>query len=59
MEINGCVAIVAGGASGLGKACVHALVKDKAKVSIFDFDEERGKGVVTELGDDVFFARLM
>jgi NAD(P)-dependent dehydrogenase (short-subunit alcohol dehydrogenase family) len=57
VKINGCVAIVTGGASGLGKACVHALVKDKAKVSIFDFDEERGKGVVTELGDGVIFCK--
>ena len=57
MEINGCVALVTGGASGLGEACVHALVKDKAKVCICDFDEERGKKVAAELGGDVIFCK--
>jgi len=53
MEVKGCVGIVTGGASGLGEACVRALVKDEAKVSIFDFDEERGKKVVSDIKDNV------
>jgi len=57
MEINGCVAIITGGASGLGEACVRDLVKGQAKVSIFDFDEERGKKIATELDDAVIFCR--
>ena len=57
MEIKGLVAIVTGGASGLGEACVRDLVKGKAKVSIFDFDEERGKKLVTELDGAVIFCR--
>lgn len=41
MEIKNCVAIIAGGASGLGEKCVRDLVKNKAKVSILDLDEEK------------------
>ena len=55
MEIQNCVAIVTGGASGLGEACVRNLVKDGAKVSIFDFAEERARKICSELGDAVLF----
>jgi len=55
MEIESCVAVVTGGASGLGEACVHNLVKGGAKVSIFDFAEERGRKICSELGDAVLF----
>jgi NAD(P)-dependent dehydrogenase (short-subunit alcohol dehydrogenase family) len=55
MDIKGTVAVVTGGASGLGEACVRNLVHKGAKVSIFDFDEERGQTVASELGDTVIF----
>ena len=55
MEIQNCVAIVAGGASGLGEACVRNLVTNGAKVSIFDFAEERARKICSELGDAVLF----
>lgn len=55
MEIESCVAIVTGGASGLGEACVRNLVKGGAKVSIFDFAEERARKICSELGDAVLF----
>ena len=55
MEIESCVAIVTGGASGLGEVCVRNLVKDGAKVSIFDFAEERARKICSELGDAVLF----
>ena len=55
MEIRGSVGVVTGGASGLGEACVRNLVSQGAKVSIFDFDEERGQSVASELGDTVIF----
>ena len=55
MDIKDIVVVVTGGASGLGEACVRVLVKDGAKVSIFDFDEERGKKVASDVGDDVTF----
>ena len=55
MDINGIVAVVSGGASGLGEACVRDLVKGGARVSIFDFDEQSGVKVASDMGDRVIF----
>jgi 3-hydroxyacyl-CoA dehydrogenase/3-hydroxy-2-methylbutyryl-CoA dehydrogenase len=55
MDINGCVAVVTGGASGLGEACVRNFANHGAKVSILDFAEDRGQKVASELGDAVIF----
>ena len=55
MEIRDSVAVVTGGASGLGEACVRNLVNRGGKVSIFDFAEDRGEKVASELGDAVIF----
>jgi len=55
MEIKDSVAVVTGGASGLGEACVRALLGEGGKVSILDFAEERGKKVASELGDAALF----
>jgi 3-hydroxyacyl-CoA dehydrogenase/3-hydroxy-2-methylbutyryl-CoA dehydrogenase len=57
MEIKNSVAIVTGGASGLGEASARCLVKNGAKVSIFDIDEERAGKIVSELGESVLFCR--
>jgi len=55
MDIKNIVVIVTGGASGLGEACVRDLVKGGARVSIFDFDEQRGEKVASDMGDSVIF----
>ncbi len=55
MEIKGSVAVVTGGASGLGEACVRNLVDRGAKVSILDFAKDRGQEVASELGEAVIF----
>ncbi len=52
MDINGKVAIVTGGASGLGEATVRAYVAKGAKVAIFDMNEERANAVISDLGAD-------
>jgi len=57
MKVESCVAIVTGGASGLGEACVRNLTKLGSKVSIFDFAEERGEKIRSELGDAVIFCK--
>lgn len=57
MQINGCIAIVTGGASGLGEACVRQLANDGAKVSIFDFAQDNGQKVADDLGDGVIFCK--
>ena len=55
MEIKDSVAIVTGGASGLGEACVRALLEKGGKVSILDFAGERGQKIASELGDAALF----
>ncbi|MBU1343196.1 MAG: SDR family NAD(P)-dependent oxidoreductase [Proteobacteria bacterium] len=58
MEIRDHVAIVTGGASGLGEACVRGFVKEGAKVAILDFDEDRGQKIVSELGPSTIFCKI-
>jgi len=55
MDTENVMAVVTGGASGLGEACVRDLLEHGAKVAIFDFAEERGEKVAAELGDAVIF----
>ncbi|MDB5969179.1 MAG: 3-hydroxyacyl-CoA dehydrogenase [Hydrocarboniphaga sp.] len=50
MDIENKVAIVTGGASGLGRATVERFHKAGAKVAIFDLNEEAGKALVAALG---------
>lgn len=57
MQVQDHVAVVTGGGSGLGEACVRRLAIDGAKVSIFDLAGERGEKVSSELGDGVIFCK--
>lgn len=50
------VALVTGGASGLGRATVEQIVADGGKAVIVDRDVERGEAAAKELGDAVRFA---
>ncbi|HEX7021799.1 MAG TPA: SDR family NAD(P)-dependent oxidoreductase, partial [Trueperaceae bacterium] len=43
------VALITGGASGIGLACARALMTDGIQVAIVDLDPERGRAVATEL----------
>lgn len=58
MDINGKVAIVTGGASGLGEATVRRYHGAGAKVAIFDMNEERGTKLIAELGDGVIYQQV-
>lgn len=58
MDIQDSVAIVSGGASGLGAATVTALSGRGAKVVIADLDSDRGATLAKELGDGVAFAKV-
>ena len=49
MQVQGKVAIVTGGASGLGRATVEALVNAGARVAIFDLSDELGNALAAEL----------
>jgi NAD(P)-dependent dehydrogenase (short-subunit alcohol dehydrogenase family) len=50
MQLKGSVALVTGGASGLGAATARRLVQGGAKVVIVDRDEARGGELAKELG---------
>lgn len=50
MQIEGNVALVTGGASGLGEATARHLHARGASVLIFDRDADRAKAIVGELG---------
>ncbi|WP_116365227.1 SDR family NAD(P)-dependent oxidoreductase [Parahaliea mediterranea] len=52
MELAGKIAIVTGGASGLGRATVEAYVAKGAKVAIFDMNEANANEVIGQLGAD-------
>jgi len=58
MDIQGKVAVVTGGASGLGEATVRLYVEQGAKVAIFDMNDERGNQLAEELGDAVIYQNV-
>jgi NAD(P)-dependent dehydrogenase (short-subunit alcohol dehydrogenase family) len=55
MDIKGFVALVSGGASGLGEATVRVLVEAGAKVVIADMNAEKGEALASELGENAAF----
>ncbi|QJY48263.1 3-hydroxyacyl-CoA dehydrogenase [Pseudonocardia broussonetiae] len=56
MDINGAVAVVTGGASGLGLATTEKLLDAGASVVILDLPSSAGPDVAEKLGDRVRFA---
>ncbi len=58
MEIRDHVAIVTGGASGLGEACVRGFIDEGVRVAILDFDENRGRPMASELGASAMFCKI-
>ncbi|MBW0120824.1 3-hydroxyacyl-CoA dehydrogenase [Pseudonocardia oceani] len=56
MDINGAVAVVTGGASGLGLATTEKLLDAGASVVILDLPSSAGADIAEKLGDRVRFA---
>lgn len=53
-ELTGKVAIVTGGANGIGAAIVHELARAHARVLIVDLDAERAMALAREVGGTAF-----
>lgn len=55
MDIENTIAVVTGGASGLGEATVRKIVENGGKAAIFDVNVEKGSKLVKELGERAIF----
>jgi len=51
------VAIITGGASGIGEAAVRKFIAEGARVAVADLQEEKGERLVSEFGDRAFFQK--
>ena len=57
-ELDGKVAIVTGGASGIGEATVRLFTNAGARVIIADMQRDRGEKLSQELGESVEFVQM-
>ncbi len=54
-RLDGKVAVITGGASGIGKASVKLFVEEGARVVFGDIQDERGKALADELGSNALY----
>jgi len=57
-KLSGKIAIISGGASGIGAACAENFVAHGAKVVIGDINQSKGRELANLLGDSAIFAKL-
>ncbi|MFT4038777.1 MAG: glucose 1-dehydrogenase [Thermomicrobiales bacterium] len=57
MRLENKVAIITGGAQGIGQACVEKFVAEGARVALLDIDEPRGREEAVRWGDAARFIR--
>jgi 3-hydroxyacyl-CoA dehydrogenase / 3-hydroxy-2-methylbutyryl-CoA dehydrogenase len=58
MQIKDSVAVITGGASGLGEATARHLLAAGGKVALFDLAAERGQALAAEMGQDAIFCQV-
>ncbi len=58
MKLAGKTAVVTGGASGLGEACVRMIVENDGHAVILDVNEEAGQAIAEELPASVTFVKV-
>lgn len=56
-SLTGKVAVITGGASGIGRASAQLFVREGARVMIADIDADRGSQLAQELGEGTCFRR--
>jgi len=54
--LNGKVAIVTGGCSGIGRGTVNVLLRAGARVACVDVQDDKGQALVEELGEGTLYA---
>ena len=57
MQATDCLAVVTGGASGLGEATVRDLTARGGRAAILDIQEDLGEAIAAELGDAALFIK--
>nr|WP_255669934.1 SDR family NAD(P)-dependent oxidoreductase [Aeromicrobium wangtongii] len=57
-KLDGAVAIITGGARGMGAEHVRGLVAEGAKVVVADILEQEGRDLATEIGANALFVKL-
>lgn len=57
-DLEGKVAVVTGGASGIGRATVERFAAEGAKVVVADVDPEAGRALAADLGDAALFHQV-
>jgi NAD(P)-dependent dehydrogenase (short-subunit alcohol dehydrogenase family) len=58
MNLKDCVAIVTGGASGLGEAMVERVIADGGKAAIFDLDAGKGEALAAKHSGKAIFCKV-
>ncbi len=57
-ELDGKVAVITGGASGIGESAARLFVAEGARVVIADMQQERGAALADELGEAALFRQV-
>ena len=58
MKLAGKIAVVTGGASGIGQAVVNAFIERGARVAIFDLNEAAGQAMAKSSSQNAIFERV-